>query len=141
MWGIARLKQTGAKLVLVVDDDEVERFLLRRALEAEGYTVEEAETADDALLCCQLTYPDAMVADIFLPGRTGIELCRALRDEPATMHIPVVLLTGSRDPGVRELARHAGAASYIQKTPDPGPVLNAISGLLTGETSASHTRH
>lgn len=135
------MARTGSKLVLVVDDDEVERFLLRRALEAEGYAVEEAETADEALLCCHVAYPDAMVADIFLPGRSGIELCLALRGEPATTHLPIVLLTGSKDPGVREMAKSAGASVYLQKTPDPGPVIGAISGLLSDATPVRPTRH
>ena len=135
------MAQIDSKLVLVVDDDEVERFLLRRALEAGGFTVEEAETADDALLCCHLTYPDAMVADIFLPGRTGIELCLALRDEPATMHLPIVLLTGSKDPGIRELAKGAGASVYLQKSPDPSPVVSAVLGLLSKRTPPEPTHH
>lgn len=133
--------QAASKLVLVVDDDEVERFLLRRALEAKGYEVEEAETADDALLCCHLAYPDAMVADIFLPGRTGIELCLALRDEPTTKHLPIVLVTGSKDPRIRELAQGAGASIYLQKSPDLGPVISAILGLLSDSTSIGPTHH
>lgn len=135
------MNEAGSKVVLVVDDDEVERFLLRRALEAEGFAVEEAETVEDALLCCELICPDAMVADIFLPGQSGIELCVALRGAPATTHLPVVLLTGSKDPGIRELARVAGASVYLQKTPDPGPVISAISGLLAGASSRGPTRH
>lgn len=133
--------QSGSKLVLVVDDDEVERFLLRRALEAEGFAVEEAETADDALLCCHMAHPDAMVADIFLPGQTGIELCQMLRNEAATTYLPIVLLTGSKDPGIRELAQGAGASIYLQKTPDPRPVIIAISGLLSDSTQYGPVRH
>lgn len=119
------------KLVLVVDDDEVERFLLRKALEDSGYTVEEAETADDALICCRFAQPDVMVADIFLPGQTGIELCRTLRAVPDLVHLPIVLLTGSRDPGIREQAKLAGASVYLQKSPDPAAVIHAVAGLLS----------
>ena len=121
------------KLVLVVDDDEVERFLLRRALEDRGYLVEEAETADDALICCQFAQPDALVSDIFLPGSTGIDLCRTLRAEAGMAQLPVILLTGSKDPGIRDQAKVAGASIYLQKTPDLSPVINAISGLLSLE--------
>ena len=135
------MEQTESKLVLVVDDDEVERFLLRRALEDQGYAVEEAETADDALLYCRVAYPDAMVVDNFLPGKTGVELCEALRDDPATIRLPIVLLTGSKDPGVRELATRAGASIYLQKTPDPGPVISAIAGLLSPTPSPPTVRH
>jgi CheY-like chemotaxis protein len=135
------VEQTESKLVLVVDDDEVERFLLRRALEDEGYAVEEAETADDALLYCRVAYPDAMVVDNFLPGKTGVELCEALRDDPATIRLPIVLLTGSKDPGVRELATRAGVSIYLQKTPDPGPVISAIAGLLSPMPNPRTVRH
>jgi two-component system phosphate regulon response regulator PhoB len=135
------VEQTESKLVLVVDDDEVERFLLRRALEDEGYAVDEAETADDALLYCRLAYPDVMVVDNFLPGKTGVELCEALREDPATIRLPIVLLTGSKDPGVRELATRAGASIYLQKTPDPGPVISAIAGLLAPMPNPRTTRH
>lgn len=130
------------KLVLVVDDDEVERFLLRRALEDNGYTVEEAESADDALICCRFAQPDVMVSDIFLPGQTGIDLCRTLRTVPDLEHLPVVLLTGSKDPGIRDQAKLAGASVYLQKSPDPAPVINAVSGLLAGSINVPlQSRH
>ncbi|MBL8495494.1 MAG: response regulator [Rhodocyclaceae bacterium] len=136
------MRSVAPKLVLVVDDDEVERYLLRRALEDRGYLVEEAETADDALICCQFAQPDALVSDIFLPGSTGIELCRALRSEAGMAHLPVILLTGSKDPGIRDQAKVAGASVYLQKTPDLSPVINAVSGLLSlGGNPAPVNRH
>lgn len=140
--GLPEVGSATQKLVLIVDDDEVERFLLRRALEERGYVVEEAETADDALMCCQFAQPDALISDIFLPGPTGIDLCRTLRTEPGTTHLPVVLLTGSKDPGIRDQAKVAGASVYLQKSPDFSTVINAITGLLSFSGESAHpNRH
>lgn len=119
-----------AKLVLVVDDDEVERFLLRHALEQKGFAVEEAECVDDALLCFQVAQPDALVTDLCLPGPSGIDLCQTIRSKAEHAAIPVVVMTGNRNPLARQQASDAGADLYLLKTPDPAPMVDAIATLL-----------
>jgi two-component system cell cycle response regulator len=77
--------------------------------------VEVAHAAEAAELAIDKS-PDAVVTDLWMPGISGLQLCRLLRAEPATAHVPVVLLTASDDRRSRFWARHAGATAYVTKT-------------------------
>ena len=101
--------------VFLVDDSAAVRTLLSNRLRAEGYDVESfpnAEAAVDRLLEAP---PDIVVTDLMMPGLSGVQLCRLLRSDPATTHIPVLLLTASGDKRSRFWARSAGAAAYVGK--------------------------
>src|SRR5690606_1911616 len=79
--------------------------------------------------------PDAVVTDLWMPGISGLQLCRLLRAEPATAHVPVVLLTASDDRRSRFWARHAGATAYVTKTE-----IDRLTLLLGDLTSTPKTR-
>lgn len=121
--------------VLLVDDSASARALLGVRLRDKGYDiVEVAEAAEAAELALE-KLPDAIVTDLWMPGISGLQLCRILRAEPATASIPVVLLTASDDRRSRFWARHAGATAYVTKTE-----VNHLIDVLGDLTSSPKTR-
>jgi len=101
--------------VLVVDDSPSVRALLTERLQAHGHDVEEAATGESGAEMAILSPPDVVVTDLVMAGLSGVQLCRLLRNDPATAHVPVVLLTASGDRRSRFWARSAGAAAYVGK--------------------------
>jgi two-component system, cell cycle response regulator len=101
--------------VLVVDDSSSIRTLLEQRLRAEGYEVDEAADAETAFELATLSPPDVVVTDLVMTGLSGVQLCRLLRNDHATAHVPVVLLTASGDKRSRFWARSAGAVAYVGK--------------------------
>ena len=102
-------------LILVVEDNEANQLLARAVLEMEGYRVEIAGSAPEALEVLRDCVPDLILMDIQLPGQDGLSLTRQLKASPATRAIPVVALTAHAMTGDRELAMNAGCAGYISK--------------------------
>ena len=100
----------------MVDDSASARALLGVRLREKGHEVEEVAHAADAAEMALNHPPDAVVTDLWMPGISGLQLCRLLRAEPATATVPVVLLTASDDRRSRFWARHAGATAYVTKT-------------------------
>jgi two-component system cell cycle response regulator len=101
--------------VLVVDDSSSIRTLLGQRLRAQGHEVEEAVDAETAFEAAAASPPDIVVTDLVMTGLSGVQLCRLLRNDPSTAHVPVVLLTASGDKRSRFWARSAGAAAYVGK--------------------------
>ena len=81
--------------LLLVDDDDGLRALLRTTFEVVDIEVDEARDAREAELRIAERRPDVMVLDVLMPGESGLDFCRRLKADPATSGIPVVLLTGS----------------------------------------------
>jgi CheY-like chemotaxis protein len=105
-----------APLVLVVDDEENERFLVRHTLKQAGYRVDECDCGQTAIDYCRNRCPDAVLLDGLMPGMDGIATCKALRaDFPADV-LPILMYSGLNDPAWRELALQAGANGFIDKS-------------------------
>lgn len=102
--------------ILLVDDSESTRRLIGARLVAQGFEVEEAPEATTAAERALASPPDVVVTDLWMPGISGVQLCRLLRAEPATAAVPVILLTASADRRTRFWARCAGATAYVSKT-------------------------
>jgi CheY-like chemotaxis protein len=101
--------------VVVADDDDVLRSLLVLNLEAEGMVVHEAENGAKALQFALTHQPDLIVLDVMMPVHDGLKVLRALKDEPTTMSIPVVLLTARAGADEIEEGWRAGADYYLTK--------------------------
>ncbi len=116
--------------ILVVEDEEPLSLLLRYNLEAEGYDVESANRGDDAELMLKEHLPDLVLLDWMLPGLSGIELCRRLRQRTETKTLPIILLTarGEEDERVRGLA--TGADDYVVKPFSVPELLARVGALL-----------
>ena len=120
--------------LLIVDDDDAFRALLRTTFEVVDVEVEEASTAEAALDIVELRRPDAIVLDVSMPGMGGLELCRRVKADPATQSIAIVLLSGS----VGDLAlagESAAADAYLRKPFSPLELLDVIE-RLTGSLEA-----
>jgi signal transduction histidine kinase len=114
--------QRGDPVVLLVDDDEMERFLLRQALEPAGFEIVEAEDGAAALEAFSLAMPDIVVLDVVMSGMDGFAVCQAIRAMPAGRNTPILMATGLDDVESIERAYRVGATDFITK-PISCPVL------------------
>lgn len=111
--------------ILVVDDVPNNIFLLREVLEEGGYTVTAAQDGLAAIAAATATpQPDLILLDIMMPGLDGFEVCRRLKAEPATCHIPVLFITARDDETEEEQGFAAGGVDYITK-PISIPIVRA----------------
>jgi response regulator RpfG family c-di-GMP phosphodiesterase len=117
--------------LLLVDDDASLRALLRATFELVDIDVVEAESASEALARINGRRPDVVVLDVRMPGQTGLELCRALKDDAATRDIGIVVLTGSEG-GTSRAALDAGADAFVTKPFSPLELLAIVERLAGG---------
>jgi response regulator RpfG family c-di-GMP phosphodiesterase len=117
--------------LLLVDDDAGFRSLLRATFEVVDIEVEEAGNAAEALSAIVGRPPDVVVLDVQMPGQSGLELCRALKDDPRTREIGIVLLTGSEG-GTSDAAIEVGADAFLLKPFSPLELLAIVERLAGG---------
>jgi two-component system OmpR family response regulator len=115
------------RLLLVEDDAKLARALAR-GLRHEGHAVDVAGDGDAALLQAAVYEYDAIVLDLMLPGRDGIEVCRTLRERDCW--VPVLMLTARTAHGDRVHGLDAGADDYLPKPFDFGELLARVRALL-----------
>lgn len=113
--------------ILAVEDDQRIRSAVKLALEDEGWTVDEAESGEDAIEIFQRSQPDVVLIDIMLPGIDGFELCRTLR---RTSSVPVVMVTARNDTHDVVAGLEAGADDYLTKPFAPKELSARIRALL-----------
>src|SRR6185312_8388546 len=104
--------------ILVVDDIEANVRLLEAKLQAEYYDVLTASDGESALMMAAAEKPDLVLLDIMMPGMDGYEVCRRLKTEAATRHIPVVLVTALDGPTERITGLQAGADESLPQPID-----------------------
>jgi CheY-like chemotaxis protein len=114
------------KRILLVDDSRVTRELMKVYLIGRDVTLLEAADGAEALQKVRDERPDLVVADMRMPALDGAELCEAVRADPATAHVPVLILTSNKDLATRRRAREAGAREVLQKPIQPPALLEAI---------------
>lgn len=119
-----------ASLVLLVDDepDQVEMYQL--ALELAGYEVASASTGGEALARTRERRPDVIVLDLRLPDITGWDVCAALRSEPRTARIPIIVLTAAAVASLPQQAAAAGCAGYLLKPCFPDQLTQAVREVI-----------
>ncbi len=115
--------------ILIVDDDPVSAGMLGVTLAAAGYEIVEANSGEEALALLagpnHGPLPDIVFLDVEMwNGMDGFEVCRQLKANPATRHIPVIFLTAKSDPAYEQLGFALGAVDYINKPISP-PIVNA----------------
>lgn len=104
--------------VMVVDDLEENIYLLERLLRPKGYEVISASSGRRALEVIASTPPDILLLDLVMPDISGIEICKRLKDDPKTRHIPIVIVTGVAEREYYVEALEAGADDYLTKPLD-----------------------
>lgn len=105
-------------LVLVVDDEEQNRGLLRDPLEARGYLVEEAESGEEALEKVAENPPDVILLDLMMPNMDGFEVCRRLKTNAKTAPIPILMVTALSERKERLMGISVGANDFLNKPVD-----------------------
>jgi DNA-binding response OmpR family regulator len=109
---------SGVPTILIVEDDETDRLIVRLFLEQAGYRVLEAASAEDGLALCGRTRPDLMLVDGLLPFMDGFQMTRALRAIPEYRDTPILILSGLEEPEWPARAIEAGATGFILKSND-----------------------
>jgi putative two-component system response regulator len=116
--------------ILVVDDNHDNTLLMRELLASRGYDVRTASTAEEAEEQLHLQHPDLVLLDVIMPGKSGYELCRELKDDPTTRLIPVVMITGLTDREDKVRGIESGADDFLNKPIFPEELFARVKSLL-----------
>jgi len=119
-----------SKRILVVEDHEDNRRILRDLLGNAGYQMTEAETGEAGLAAAAAERPDLILMDIQLPGLDGYEATRRLKADPALRSIPIIVVTSYALSGDDAKARAAGCDAYVTKPYSPRQLLAKIKEYL-----------
>ena len=103
------------KRILVVEDNPLNLELVTDLLEADGFLVSHARTAEEGFRAARELSPDLILMDLSLPGLDGLAATRALRADPATRHLTIVALTAHAMKGDEAIALRAGCDGYLAK--------------------------
>ncbi|MCK1991362.1 response regulator [Peribacillus muralis] len=123
--------------ILVVDDEERIRRLLKMYLEREEYIIDEAENGDEALTKALENEYDLILLDIMMPGKDGIEVCRELREKKTT---PIIMLTAKGEEVNRVQGFEVGTDDYIVKPFSPREVVLRVKALLRRSSTTSYVQ-
>jgi DNA-binding response OmpR family regulator len=119
--------------VLIADDQPNMRQLVRLTLESGHFEILEAPDGDAALALARAERPDLLFLDWTMPGMAGVEVCRALREDPATAGMRIVMLTARSQDSDRAHAEEMGADDYITKPFSPIELLEKVRDVLGPE--------
>ena len=119
--------------VLIAEDEPALAKVLATTLESEGLRPIIVHDGDNALALARGLQPDILVSDVMMPGKTGIEICRALKADLATATIPVILLTAKAQMEDRQEGFAAGATEYLPKPFSPIELITLIHKILEGQ--------
>lgn len=112
---LLRPPDAGPGRLLVVDDDEHIRVLLSRMLGPTGYVIEEAASAEEALVKLDANPPDLILLDMGLPGKSGMAIIPIIRSDPRYRLTPIVMITGAATPARKVEAIDAGVTEFLSK--------------------------
>ena len=118
--------------VLVCDNEQVLRTLVRATLGDRGYAIAEARDGDESLEVARRTKPDLIILDMLMPGRSGLEVLAELRRDPSLGRTPVIVLTARAQAADREAAMRASADRFLAKPFSPRELAAMVDELLAG---------
>jgi CheY-like chemotaxis protein len=121
--------------ILLCDNEQSLRTLMRASLDGLGHEVHEATTGDEGVRLARELHPDLVLLDMMMPGRTGLDVLHELRADPALAEITVVMVTARVQVDDREAALAAGADGFLSKPFKPAELVALVSDLL-GDRSA-----
>jgi two-component system cell cycle response regulator len=116
--------------ILVVDDEQANRDLLEAVLMQDGHTVLLAADGDEALRLIEEQPPDLVLLDLMMPKLNGFEVCQRLEQQPATSHIPVLIVTALGQPVSKEAALGSGADDFLVKPVDVEDLRTRVKAIL-----------
>lgn len=126
--------------ILVADDAPDNVALVQDLLSAEGYDVIPSYDGEEALLKIHLSLPDVVLLDINMPRMDGYEVCRRLKEDPATADIPVLMLTALAEPDDRVRGLQLGAEDYLTKPFDYRELIARVRARLRTKQTADELR-
>jgi DNA-binding response OmpR family regulator len=109
--------------VLIVEDEKDVREMLRLNLKMGGFDVLEAQNGAEGLAIAKAELPSVVILDLMMPEMSGMEVCRALRRNPATSRIPILMLTAKSTEGDKDAGLEVGADDYVTKPFSPRELL------------------
>jgi CheY-like chemotaxis protein len=127
------------ELILIVEDNENNRILVRDVLESRGYRTAETETAEEALRLARVSRPALILMDIQLPGMNGMDALKRLRADAATRDIPVMAVTASAMTHDRQKIMATGFDAYQSKPINVREFVEAVRGVLAARGSSPPT--
>lgn len=120
--------------ILIVDDDPSQVEALHCRLKSQGFDVLEANTGRSAIEQARQSKPDLILLDLRLPDIDGLEVSAKLCDDPTTLDIPVIVVSGMEAPNIIRRARASGSRYYLRKPYDPNALLVLIRQALSEES-------
>jgi excisionase family DNA binding protein len=123
-------RQQAGPAVLLVDDDDRMRELVRTELEREGYDVQEAASADEGLASIETRKPELILLDVMMPHVDGWEMLRRIQERYGAGAIPVLMFSGQVDAKARRQAASSGARGFIGKPFDLAELIEQTKSVL-----------
>jgi len=121
--------------ILLIEDSPIQSLAYRRLLEQAGHLVRCAESAEGAYEACRESYPDLVILDQYLGDKSGLEVCRRLKSDPALQIVPILVLTGSHREQDHIAALEAGADRFLCKDNPTENLLATVDSLLKSAAS------
>jgi len=118
------------KRIVVADDDPTIVTLVSLRLESDEYEVFTAPTGDEALKAIRAKPTDAAILDVQMPGTSGLATLEQIKSDPAIAGVPVMILTGERNPETVMQALGVGAADYMVKPFDPDTLASRVARMI-----------
>jgi DNA-binding response OmpR family regulator len=130
------------KSILIVEDDQWIRSLLAELLSDEGYRVLEAACGNEGLRLIAEQSPDVVVLDLNLPRKSGLEVLRELRANPATAGVPVLVVSGEVDSATKRILakQEQRADGIVEKPMDLTEFFQQVEDAVRGATAANATK-
>ena len=116
--------------ILVVEDDRDIAELIVHYVDKAGWKAQVATSGPDGLTEARRNVPDCVVLDLMLPGMDGLQVCRALRGDPVTAAVPIIMLTARAEETDRIVGLELGADDYVAKPFSPGELVARIRAVL-----------
>jgi two-component system, OmpR family, alkaline phosphatase synthesis response regulator PhoP len=116
--------------ILIIDDEEDIRDILKYNLEKEGFSVEVAKDGDEGLTKLKIFLPDLVILDVMMPGLNGIEVCEMIRTNPKFDKLVICMLTARNEDYSHIAGLDAGADDYVAKPVKPKVLISRINALL-----------
>ncbi|MDC8756887.1 EAL domain-containing protein [Janthinobacterium fluminis] len=116
--------------ILIVDDEALNRKLLEAQLQADQYVTRSAASGEEALAAVALAPPDLILLDVMMPGMDGYQVARALKADPASSHIPIIMVTALTDHDARLAGLNAGVEEFVSKPVDRIELCLRVRNLL-----------